>query len=111
MKMLLVLTTLPDVASAQALAVALVDERLAACVNILAPCQSVYRWQGAVERADEVQLLIKTSEARYAALEAAIVAQHPYQTPEIIALPVMRGLPSCLAWIGAETQVDPWAMP
>jgi len=111
MKMLLVMTTLPDLASAQALAATLVDARLAACVNILAPCQSVYRWQGAVERADEVPLLIKTSEARYAALEAAIVAQHPYQTPEIIALPLAHGLPAYLAWIDAETQVDPWAMP
>ncbi|MBS1226950.1 MAG: divalent cation tolerance protein [Proteobacteria bacterium] len=111
MKMLLVLTTLPDLASAQALASLLVDERLAACVNILAPCQSIYRWQGAVERTDEVPVLIKTSEARYAALEAAIVAQHPYQTPEIIALPVGRGLPAYLAWIGAETRVGQWTMP
>ena len=111
MKMLLVLTTLPDRASAQALATSLVEARLAACVNILSPCQSVYRWQGAVETAEEVPLLIKTSEARYAALEAAISAQHAYQTPEIIALPVGHILPAYLAWLGAETEADPWSMP
>ena len=111
MKMLLVLTTLPDRASAQALAAALVGERLAACVNILSPCQSVYRWQGAVNTDDEVPLLIKTCEARYAALEAAIVAQHPYQTPEVIALPVDRGLPAYLAWAAAETGDDQWTLP
>ena len=111
MKMLLVLTTLPDRASAQALAASLVDERLAACVNILSPCQSVYRWQGAVKTDDEVPLLIKTCEARYAALETAIVAQHPYQTPEIIALPVVDGLPAYLAWAAAETEADQWTLP
>ena len=111
MKMLLVLTNFPDRASAQALAAALVDERLAACVNILAPCHSIYRWQGAVETADEVPLLIKTCEARYAALEAAIRAQHPYATPEIIALPVTHGLPDYLAWVAAETRVEPEARP
>lgn len=111
MKMLLVLTSLPDRASAQALAAALVGERLAACVNILSPCQSVYRWQGAVNTDDEVPLLIKTCEARYAALEAAIVAQHPYQTPEVIALPVDRGLPAYLAWAAAEAGDDQWTLP
>lgn len=110
MKMLLVLTHLPDRASAQALAAALVDVRLAACVNILPPCHSIYRWQGAVESADEVPLLIKTSEARYAALEAAIRAQHPYTTPEIIALPVSHGLPDYLAWVAAETCVGRGAL-
>ena len=111
MKMLLVLTTLPDRASAQALAAALVGERLAACVNILSPCQSVYRWQGAVNTDDEVPLLIKTCEARYAALEAAIRAQHPYATPEIIAVPVVHGLPDYLAWVDAETRAEPGALP
>jgi periplasmic divalent cation tolerance protein len=109
--MLLVLTNLPDRASAQALAAALVDERLAACVNILSPCQSIYRWKGAVETAEEVTLLIKTSEARYAAIEDAIRARHPYETPEIIAVPVVCGLPDYLSWVAAETQVDDWSMP
>lgn len=106
METLLVLTNLPDTASAETLATRLVEERLAACVNILQPCRSVYRWQGAVETANEVPLLIKTTGACYPALEAAIRAQHPYETPEIIALPIHRGLPDYLAWVATETQTD-----
>jgi periplasmic divalent cation tolerance protein len=100
---LLVLTNLPDADSAQALATTLVSERLAACVNVLAPCRSVYRWQGAIESAQEVPLLIKTTAARYADLEAAIRAAHPYELPEIIAVPIVRGLPDYLSWVAAET--------
>jgi periplasmic divalent cation tolerance protein len=107
MSILLVITNLPDQASAEALAVALIDDRLAACVNILAPCRSIYRWQGKLETADEIPLLIKTSEAAYPALESAIRARHPYTTPEIIALPVTQGLPDYLAWVGAETATPP----
>lgn len=108
MNLLLVLTNLPDRATAEALAAVLVEDRLAACVNILQPCRSVYRWQGAVETADEVPLLIKTSEDRYAALENAIRDRHPYETPEIIALPVALGLPDYLAWVVAETRTEHW---
>ncbi len=104
MSVLLVLTNLPDQVSAEALADAVVSERLAACVNILAPCRSVYRWQGAVEVATEVPLLIKTSEERYAALAAAIVARHPYAVPEIVALSVTGGLPAYLDWVQQETR-------
>lgn len=100
---LIVLTNLPDEASARALAEHLVDARLAACVNLLAPCTSVYRWQGAIERATEVPLLIKTTAAAYAALEAAIRARHPYELPEIVAVPVVLGLPDYLRWVAAET--------
>ena len=102
MKTLLVLTTMSDRASAETLAALLVELRLAACVNILAPCRSIYRWQDALEAADEVPLLIKTTEARYDALEAAMIAHHPYATPEIIALPVTRGLPDYLSWVAAQ---------
>jgi len=111
MEILLVLTNLPDQTSAEALATALVEERLAACVNILQPCRSIYRWQNAVETANEIPLLIKTSEACYSRLETAIRARHPYQTPEIIAFPVSRGLPDYLAWVVAETQNDNWTAP
>ena len=104
MTALLVLTNLPDRPAAEALAKTLIEARLAACVNILAPCRSVYRWQGAVETADEVPLLVKTTEARYAALEAAIRAQHPYELPEVIAVPIAHGLPDYLAWVAAETR-------
>lgn len=100
---LIILTSLPDSHSAGQLAERLVHERLAACVNILAPCTSVYRWQGAIETTTEVPLLIKTTTARYAALEAAIVAHHPYELPEIVAVPVQQGLGPYLEWVAAET--------
>ena len=103
---LLVLTNLPDEASAEALATALVTERLAACVNILAPCRSIYRWQGAIESALEVPLLIKSTAARYAALEEAIRARHPYELPEIVAVPIAHGLPEYLAWVVDETRAE-----
>ena len=102
MKPLLVMTNLPDQASAEALAAVLVDGRLAACVNILAPCRSVYEWQGATERADEVPLLIKTSEERYPALEAALRSSHPYKLPAIVALPVVQALPAFADWVITE---------
>jgi periplasmic divalent cation tolerance protein len=103
---LLVLTNLPDAAAARTLADHLVGQRLAACVNILAPCRSVYRWQGAIEDAEEVPLLIKTTAARYAELETAIRAHHPYELPEIVAVPIAHGLPGYLAWVAAETTPD-----
>ena len=104
MRTLLVLTNLPDRAAAERLAGALVEQRVAACVNILAPCKSVYRWKGAVQHDDEHPLLVKTTAERYAALEAAIRAGHPYELPEIIAVPVEYGLPAYLAWVEAETK-------
>lgn len=107
MAALLVFTNLPDRPAAETLAASLVDARLAACVNILAPCRSVYRWQGRVETADEVPLLIKTGSECYAALEAAIRAQHPYELPEIVAVPITCGLPDYLAWVAAETASPP----
>lgn len=100
---LLVMTTAPDAATAQKIARALVERRLAACVNILAACQSVYYWQGAVEDSNEIPMLIKTTAARYGALEAAITAVHPYEVPEIVALPFSHGLPEYLNWVIAET--------
>jgi len=103
MSTLLVLTNLPDRAAAERLADALIEKRLAACVNILAPCRSVYRWQGTVQHDEEHPMLIKTSSARYAELESAIRGGHPYELPEIIAVPVERGLPPYLEWVAAET--------
>ncbi|MFZ2268684.1 MAG: divalent-cation tolerance protein CutA [Azonexus sp.] len=103
MSILLVLTNCPDETSANAIALAVVEAGLAACVNILPRVQSIYRWQGAVESASEIPLLIKTTAANYPALENAIRAEHPYEIPEIIALPVERGLPAYLNWVAAET--------
>jgi len=103
MQTLLVLTNCPDEESANAIALALVEERLAACVNILPRVQSIYRWEGAVESATEIPLLIKATAANYSALETAIRDRHPYTVPEIIALPVERGLPAYLDWVATET--------
>jgi periplasmic divalent cation tolerance protein len=108
---LLVLTNMPDESSAQTMAAALVEARLAACVNILAPCRSTFRWQGTVESAPEVPLLIKTTSLRYPDLEAAIRAGHPYELPEIIAVPLAHGLPGYLNWVAAETAEPPAGKP
>jgi len=104
MSALLVLTNFPERATAERLADLLVEKKLAACVNILAPCRSVYRWQGAVQRDEEHPMLIKTTTERYAALEQALRAGHPYELPEIIAVPIERGLPAYLDWVAAETK-------
>jgi len=106
MAVLLVVTNTPDRAVAQTIAHALIERQLAACVNVLAECTSVYRWKGAVESAAEVPLLIKTRTEQYAAVEAAIRSLHPYELPEIIALPVERGLPAYLDWVEAQTAVE-----
>src|SRR5215213_10185031 len=100
---LLVLTNLPDRATAEKLAALLVDRRLAACVNILAPCRSVYRWKGTLQHDEEYPMLIKTTAERYPALEQALRGGHPYELPEIIAVPIERGLPAYLDWVAAET--------
>jgi len=100
---LLVLTNLPDADSAERISRQLVEQRLAACVNILAPCTSVYRWNDAIETASEIPLLIKTTRARYPALQAALTTAHPYELPEIVAVPLHEGLPAYLAWVGTET--------
>ena len=105
MASLLVLTNLPERAAAERLAERLIGERLAACVNILAPCRSVYRWQGAVQRDEEHPMLIKTTAERYAALEKALRESHPYELPEIIAVPIDRGLPDYLRWVDEETRI------
>jgi periplasmic divalent cation tolerance protein len=103
MSSLLVLTNLPDRAAAERIAEALVEQKLAACVNILAPCRSVYRWKGELQRDEEHPMLIKTTAERYPALEQALRAAHPYELPEIIAVPIERGLPQYLAWVAGET--------
>lgn len=103
-EVLLVVTTLPDRATAERIADALVTARVAACVNILAECTSVYRWQGKMERAGEVPMLIKTTRAAYARLEETLRGIHPYDVPEIVALPVTVGLPPYLDWVTQETK-------
>lgn len=100
---ILVLTSLPDHKTAQALARSLVTGRLAACVNVGAPVESMYHWRGEIETAREVPVVIKTRQALYPAVEAAVLAAHPYELPEVIAVPVIHGLAGYLDWIRTET--------
>ena len=104
-RFLIVLTAVPDVETAQAIALDLVAKRLAACVNVLPAGRSFYWWEGKVTEADERLLLIKTRAERYDELEKALKALHPYAIPEIVALPFDRGLAEYLGWIEKETKV------
>jgi periplasmic divalent cation tolerance protein len=100
---LLVLTTYPDRDAALKMAARLVQDKLAACVNVLPEMTSVYEWRGEAKTDTEHLLLIKTTAERFPALEAAIVAAHPYELPEIIATPIARGLAGYLDWIDSQT--------
>jgi periplasmic divalent cation tolerance protein len=99
----LVLTTLPNDAETGAFARALVEERLAACVNILPPMESTYRWEGKVERETERQAIIKTTRDRTAALWERVREMHPYEVPEFIVLPISDGNDAYLRWIADST--------
>ena len=103
MEAIVILTNLPDHDSAQRLAKQLVATKIAACVNIMAPCVSTYRWRGAVESATEIPVLIKTLRCHYDAVERVTRECHPYALPEIIALPVVAGQADYLGWIATET--------
>lgn len=98
---IVVLTTVETPQQAEQLAQLLVERELAACVQILPPMTSIYRWQGNLERATETLLLIKTASALYSLLETTIQSNHPYQTPEIIALPVTTGSADYLNWLSS----------
>ncbi|MCX4797627.1 divalent-cation tolerance protein CutA [Streptomyces sp. NBC_01242] len=100
---LTVLTTTDSEEKAHSLAQGAVEARLAACVQISAPVTSVYRWQNAIETTEEWQLLFKTTAERYDELEAHLLAAHDYETPEVIAIPVVRGSARYLDWVAAET--------
>jgi periplasmic divalent cation tolerance protein len=101
---LVVLCTVPSAEVGTQLGRGLVEEQLAACVNIIPAVRSIYRWQGAVHDDAEAQLLIKTRASRFEALLAWIRSHHPYEEPEVIALPIAQGSPSYLAWIAQQTQ-------
>lgn len=98
-----VLTTLPIDADGEAFGRTLVEERLAACVNLLPPMDSVYRWEGRVERETERQVVIKTSRDRAVALWDRVRELHPYEVPEFIVLPISDGNDAYLRWVGAST--------
>ena len=103
---LLVMTQLPDLAAAQGLARALIEQRLAACVNIGTSTSSLYHWKGAVETAQEIPVTIKTTRAAYSRVEAVIRSLHPYELPEILAVAVQGGSPEYLEWVGTEIRTD-----
>ena len=99
----LVLTNVPDQDVATSIAERLLENKLAACVNVLPPILSVYHWKGKTERASELQLQIKTTAAAYPALEQCIRSLHPSELPEIIAIPLAQGFPAYLEWVQQET--------
>ena len=105
-QVIVALSTCPDEASAQRLAAVLVEERLAACVNRLRGATSTYIWDGRLQEQAEILLIIKTTAARLAALEARLKALHPYDVPELVAIPVVGGNERYLEWVrsGADTQ-------
>jgi periplasmic divalent cation tolerance protein len=103
-KQQLVLNTCPDAGTARRIAAALVERQLAACVNIIAGVESVYRWQGKVESDSEHLLVIKCSRDAYPALEQALAELHPYELPEIVAVPIEAGLPGFLDWINNNSK-------
>ena len=103
MTVLLCFCSCPDSETAQRIADVLVDERLAACVNVLPGMRSVYRWHGAIEHADEVLLLIKTTRAQFEPLLARVASLHPYELPELVAVEVAAGLPAYLDWVLEQT--------
>ena len=103
MEATLVITNLPDREKALALAGKLVESRLAACVNVMAECTSVYVWEGKTETTREVPLLIKTLAKHYQKVEAMIRQNHPYELPEIIAVSLSEGLPEYIRWIASGT--------
>jgi len=100
----LILCTCPNSAIAEQLASLLVEQRLAACINIVPGLTSIYRWQGKIEKDTEVLLLIKTTQDRYAGVESAIQQHHPYELPEIIAVTVDEGSPDYLRWITSSME-------
>jgi periplasmic divalent cation tolerance protein len=102
----IVFNTCPDAATARTIATALVERGLAACVNIVPGVESVYQWKGQIENSSELLLIIKTRSECYAALEQAIQALHPYELPEIIALPLAAGLPAYLEWIDSSLKQE-----
>ena len=98
-EILLAFSTFPDAETAQRVAEQLVRERLVACANILPSVQSIYEWQGKVEKTEETLVFLKTTSARWPDLQAKLKLLHPYDVPEIVAVPISDGLPEYLRWV------------
>lgn len=103
----MVLCTCPDTATAERLAEMVVGKRLAACVNIVPGITSVYSWQDTIEKEAEVLLMIKTTKARWEALQSTLVAAHPYEVPEVVAAPLTHGTTPYFAWLRKAVAEDP----
>jgi periplasmic divalent cation tolerance protein len=103
---LVVLSTFPDAEKAAQVARILVDEHLVACVNLVAAVRSIYRWQGAIQDETEALAIMKTTAEHYGALAARLVELHPYEVPEIIALPLAAGHPPYLGWLAAQLSAE-----
>jgi periplasmic divalent cation tolerance protein len=101
-----VVTTIDRREAADVLARAIVERKLAACVQIVGPIRSVYRWKGNIETAEEWMCIVKTTAVKFADLEREIKAHHSYETPEILATPVTAGNADYLAWLGASVRAD-----
>lgn len=104
---LMVMTTTPGSITAKKVANELVEKGVASCVQVLPQAYSVFRWKGRIEHEEEHVLMIKTSRACYQAVEDIIKSQHPYEVPEIVAVPIVAGLPEYLAWIGQTADTRP----
>ena len=103
-EVLLVISNLPDIDSAESLARTVLEQRLAACVNIMPACRSLYWWKGQIEQSAEIPVFFKTTRRRFAALQTCIRAHHPYELPEVIAIPLTDGLPEYLRWVDNEVE-------
>lgn len=101
---IVVLSTFPDAETARAIGRRLVEEKLAACVNLLPQIESIYRWKGAIETGTEILALIKSTTWKYSLLEARLRELHPYEVPEILSLRIHDGLPAYLDWVQQSTQ-------
>ena len=102
-QLIVILCTVPDEATAEKMAKGLLEERLAACVNAIPSVKSFYRWQGKIETDNEIQLLIKTRSKRFDELAAWISANHPYEVPEVVAIPASQVSDAYLAWAVEQT--------
>jgi periplasmic divalent cation tolerance protein len=101
---MLVLTTLPSAEAAAELAKAVVEEKLAACANLLPAVRSIYRWQGRVQDESEVLVLFKTRQEHFERLKSRVLELHPYEIPEVLAVPVEQGYQAYLDWLAQETR-------
>ena len=103
---LIVLSTFPSLAEARKVSKRLIDKRLAACVNLLGPAESFFWWEGKIDRAKEYLVLIKTKSTHFNRLQKFLEKNHPYSVPEILALPILKGNRSYLAWLQANVRSD-----